>query len=257
MFNFLKKKKYGLALGAGGIKGFVHIGVIKALEELDIEITHIGGSSIGSLIGGMYAIWRDINKVEDTVLKYDRKKLFSLFSGDIGLLNGVFKGDSFIEELDNLVGNASISDCLIPYVAVSVDILTGEKIYHTTGLLKDAIRASCSLPFAFKPYELGGRVLVDGGLAESVPVLAIESIGAKRVLGVNIQNFPKEKTDINIKTLGRLVYRASMTHLAQRDMELADMGLTFNLEDMDILKMVDEPEKLIQMGYDETKKLFY
>jgi NTE family protein len=256
MFDFLFKKKYGLALGAGGAKGFVHIGVITALEKLDIEITHIGGSSVGSLIGGLYALWGDIEKVENIVLGYDRKKFFSMFSGDIGLAQGIFKGDSFIEELDNLVGNADISDCLQPYVAVSVDILTGEKIYHTTGLLKDAIRASCSLPFVFKPYEQNGRTLIDGGLAESVPVEATKSIGAKRVLGVNIQSLPQKGADINIKTLSRRVYRASMTHLARKDMKLADMGLSFDLEDFDIMEMVDEPEKLIRLGYNETMKLF-
>ncbi len=256
MFKFFKKNRYGIALGTGGLKGFVHIGVLKALEELDIEITHIGGSSVGSLIGGIYAVHGNINKVEDIVLKYDRKKLLSLFSTDVGLLNGVFKGDNFLDELEKLVGNVKISDCLIPYVAVSVDLLTGEKIYHTTGLLKDAIRASCSIPYVFKPYELNGRVLVDGGLVESVPVQAVESIGAKKVLGINIQDFPREEGNINLKTLGRLIYRASMTHLAQRDVELADMSLNFNLEDMKALEIVDEPETLIEIGYKETKKLF-
>lgn len=256
MFDFLfKKERYGLALGAGGMKGLVHIGVIKALEEKDVEITHIGGSSVGSLIGGIYALWGNIEKVEDIVLKYDRKKFVSLFSGDIGLVQGLFKGDSFIEELDKLVGNASISDCLLPYVSVSVDILTGEKVYHTTGLLKDAIRASCSLPYIFKPYELNGRSLVDGGLAENVPIEATKSIGARRVFGVNVQSFPKNEDKLNIKTLSTRIYRASMTHLAKRDMESADMGLTFDLEDMDIINMVDEPEKLIHLGYKKTVDL--
>ena len=66
--NIFKQRKYGLALGSGGAKGFVHIGVIKALEDLDIEITHIGGSSAGSLVGGLYALWKDINKVENVLL---------------------------------------------------------------------------------------------------------------------------------------------------------------------------------------------
>jgi NTE family protein len=104
MFEFLKnikgKERYGLALGAGGAKGFVHIGVIKALEEMGIEITHIAGSSIGSLIGGLYALWGNISKVEDIFLSYDSNKLNDLLGGDVGLTKGVLKGDSFLNELE-------------------------------------------------------------------------------------------------------------------------------------------------------------
>jgi NTE family protein len=258
MFNlFQTKQRYGLALGSGGFKGFVHIGVIKALEELDIEITHIGGSSIGSIVGGMYALWGNIDRVEEMLLSYDKEKLLDMFKSDIGLLQGVFKGDSFIEELDKLIGNASFSDCLIPFVAVSVDINTGEKIYHTSGLLKDAIRASCSLPFVFKPYELNGRNLVDGGLAENVPIEATKSIGAKKVLGVNVQGFQINNDDkLNLKSLSERVYRVAIYHLSMKDSALADKALQFNLEDMGSMDMIDNPEDLIEMGYKETMKIF-
>jgi NTE family protein len=258
MFNlFQTKQRYGLALGSGGFKGFVHIGVIKALEELDVEITHIGGSSIGSIVGGMYALWGNIDRVEEMLLSYDKEKLLDMFKSDIGLLQGVFKGDSFIEELDKLIGNASFSDCLIPFVAVSVDINTGEKIYHTSGLLKDAIRASCSLPFVFKPYELNGRNLVDGGLAENVPIEATKSIGAKKVLGVNVQGFQINNDDkLNLKSLSERVYRVAIYHLSMKDSALADKALQFNLEDMGSMDMIDNPEDLIEMGYKETMKIF-
>jgi NTE family protein len=258
MFNlFQTKQRYGLALGSGGFKGFVHIGVIKALEELDVEITHIGGSIIGSIVGGMYALWGNIDRVEEMLLSYDKEKLLDMFKSDIGLLQGVFKGDSFIEELDKLIGNASFSDCLIPFVAVSVDINTGEKIYHTSGLLKDAIRASCSLPFVFKPYELNGRNLVDGGLAENVPIEATKSIGAKKVLGVNVQGFQINNDDkLNLKSLSERVYRVAIYHLSMKDSALADKALQFNLEDMGSMDMIDNPEDLIEMGYKETMKIF-
>ncbi|KUK77485.1 MAG: Uncharacterized protein XD93_0291 [candidate division WS6 bacterium 34_10] len=258
MFNlFHSKQRYGLALGSGGFKGFVHIGVIKALEELDIEITHIGGSSIGSIVGGMYSLWGNIDRVEEILLSYDKKKLLDMFKGDIGFSQGVFKGDSFIEELDKIVGNASISDCLIPFVAVSVDINTGEKVYHTSGALKDAIRASCSLPYVFKPYELNGRNLVDGGLAESVPVEATKSIGARKVLGVNIQGLPLDTEEkLNLKTLSERAYRTAIYHLSVKDSDLAEKSLLFNLESMDAIDMVDNSKKLIEIGYKKTKKMF-
>ena len=196
--DIFKQKKYGLALGSGGAKGFVHIGVIRALEDLDIKITHIGGSSVGSLIGGMYSLWGDIDKIENILLSYDKKALVKMFSYDVTLSKGVFKGKNFMKELDKYLGSTRIEDCPIPFVAVSVDIESGEKIYHTSGLLKDAIRASCSIPGVFTPYELNSQKLVDGGLVECVPVRAIEYIGAKKIIGVNIEGFPDRREKINL-----------------------------------------------------------
>jgi len=256
MFDFLFKKKFGLALGAGGAKGLVHIGVIKALEELNIKITHIGGSSIGSLVGGMYALWGDIKKVEDIVLKYDSKGINKLFRSDIGLSKGVFKGDAVLEELDKYIGSAEFSDCKIPFIAVSVDLLTGEKLYHTKGLLKDAIRASSSIPLVFQPYELNGKYLVDGCIAEAVPIEAVRSIGAKRVLGVNVLGVSKSKEKMNLKNLSNRIYQTSVYNIAKRDLEDADKSLSFNLSDVSINELVDNAEEYIKMGYDETKKLF-
>lgn len=256
MFDFLLKKKYGLALGAGGAKGFIHIGVIKALEELNIEITHVGGSSVGSLVGGMYALWGDIQKVEDIVLKYDSRDISKLFRSDIGLSKGVFKGDAVIGEVDKYLGNAKLSDCKIPFIAVSVDLLTGEKVYHNQGFLKDAIRASCSIPLLFQPYEFNGRCLVDGCVAEAVPVEAVRSIGANKILGVNVLGVSKSRDRINLKNLSSSVYQASVYNIAKRDLEDADKVLNFNLADIPVSKLVDNAEEYIKMGYDRTKKLF-
>lgn len=254
MFDLVKTKRYGLALGAGGFKGFVHVGVIKALEELDIEITHIGGSSIGAIVGGMYALTKDIKKVEDFLLGYDKRKLANLFRKDIGLKNGLFKGDEIIDELHNFFGDSKIEDCLIPFVVVTVDVLSGEKIYYTSGTLKNILRASCSIPLVFEPYELNGRYLVDGGMAENVPVDAVKSIGARKTIGVNIQGFPMRNEKLNLKTLTLRSYRASMYHLARRDIALADVKLSFELEDYDAMELVENPEELINMGYEKTIK---
>jgi NTE family protein len=256
MFDFLFKKKYGVALGAGAAKGIVHIGVIKALEEMNIEITHIGGSSIGSLIGGMYALWGDINKVEEIILNYDNKQLNKLFRGDIGLSKGVFKGDIVLNEIQKYIGNAKINECKIPYIAVSLDILTGERVYHTDGLLKDAIRASCSIPLIFKPYELNGRYLVDGALAECVPVQATESIGAKKILAVNVEGFPRSTDKINLKTLSVRTYQAAVYHLAQKDIALANKKLNFELSKYSMEELIGNAKEYIQLGYNETLKLF-
>jgi len=256
MFKFFKTKKYGLALGSGGATGLVFIGVIKALEELDIKITHISGSSAGSLIGGAYSLWGDIQKVEDVVLGFKGKDIQKMLRSDIGLNKGVFKGDSALEILDEHLGDAKFSDCKIPFVAVSVDILTAEKVYLTGGLLKDALRASCSIPLVFKPYELNGRHLVDGGLAETVPVEAVKSIGAKKVIGVDIEGFPKNVDNVNFKTLIKQIYNAAFYHQALKDLRLADKKLYFDLEHFTTQELMDNAKEYIKMGYDKTVELF-
>jgi NTE family protein len=256
MFNSLFKKKYGLALGAGGAKGIVHIGVIKALEELNIKITHIGGSSIGSVVGGMYALWGDIQKIEDIILQYDSKDLSKLFRSDIGLSKGVLKGNSVLDELDKYLGDAKFSDCKMPFIAVSVDILSGKKIYHTKGLLKDALRASSSIPLVFKPYEFNGKYLVDGCLAEAVPVEATSSIGAKNVFGVNILDVSKTNETFNLKNLSMRVYQTSVYNIALKDLDSSDKSLSFDLTNISREELIDNAEEYIKLGYEETKKIF-
>jgi NTE family protein len=256
MFDFLKSNKYGLALGAGGAKGISYIGVLKALEDLNINITHVAGSSAGALIGAMYALWGDAKKVQDTVLEYDKEKLMKMFRSDISLRKGVFKGDTFVEELENIFGDTKITECKIPFVAVTVDILGCEKIYFTDGLIKDAVRASCSIPFVFQPYELNGRYLVDGGLAENVPIDALKSIGAKKVIGVDTQGFPNSNDKMNLKNLGSRIYRASMVFTAQRDIKLADRRIHFELDGLSLEELLDNAREHINLGYEETMKVF-
>jgi NTE family protein len=257
MFNFLfKNKKYGLALGSGGAKGLIHVGVIKALEDLDIEITHISGSSIGSIIGAGYALWKDIGRVEEIILNHDSKDIRRMLTSDIALSKGIFKGDGALEKLDEFFGDSKFSDCKIPLVCVSVDLLSSEKIYHTKGLIKEALRASCSIPFIFKPYEMNGRYHVDGGLVECVPVQAVKSIGAKKTIGVNIEGFPSKESTLDLKDLASRTYHTGIYHISLRDLELADKKLQFNLVDYSIKDLMDNAQEYIQMGYDETIKIF-
>ncbi len=257
MFEFLKgKERYGLALGSGGAKGFVHIGVIKALEELDIEITHIAGTSIGSLVGGLYALWGNISKVEDVFMSYDSKRLMDLLGGDIGLTKGFLKGDAVLEEFDKYLGNSTIEDCLLPFTCVSVDILTGEKVYHTSGSLKNAVRASCSIPLIFKPLEDNGRFLVDGAIAESVPVDAVKNIGARKILGVNIQGNPVDDgSKLNAGKISTNVYKTTLYHIAKGNLEKADKKLFFNLSNVSSRDLIEKRKDFIDMGYREAMTL--
>jgi NTE family protein len=116
--------------------------------------------------------------------------------------------------------------------------------------------ASSSIPLVFKPYELNGRYLVDGGLAETVPVEAVKSIGAKKVIGVDIEGLPKSSDKLNLKTLSTKIYNTAFYYQGIKDLRLADKKLQFDLEQFSTQELMDNAEEYIQMGYDETIRLF-
>lgn len=250
-------EKYALALGSGGQKGFVHIGVIKALEELGIEITHIAGSSIGSIVGGLYALYKDISKVEAMALNLDKEEINNIVSSYVNKISLKDNKDPLLFFLETLVNDASISDCKIPFVSVSVDLNTGEKIFHRTGLLKHALRASCSVSYIFGAYEYENKFLIDGGYADSVPTDAAKCIGGQKIIGVNLESYPNENPDkrsfLNVQSS---TYKATLYNIAKEDMKKADKKLFFDLDSVSIGDIFENKEKYIEMGYNKTKEMF-
>ena len=182
---FLNRKNIGLALGSGGAKGLAHIGVLKVLEEKGYNIKYIAGTSVGALIGGLYAFYKDARKVESIILEQDLKSVIRALS-DIDIKRRVIKGEKAKELINSYIGEVKVEDLDIKFVAVSVNVLTGEKVVINHGLLSDAILASSSLPILFKPTELNGSLLLDGGLVEPVPVRTAREMGSRKVLAVDL-----------------------------------------------------------------------
>lgn len=164
-----KQTPVSLVLGSGGARGLAHVGVIRALHEHgSFEVQSISGSSIGSLIGGLYAAGQ-----LDIYTKWAR----GLSRADVwGLLDfsfsgkGLFEGDRVMSKLADLVGEVLIEDLPIPFTAVATDLERRKEVWLNTGSLFDAIRASSAIPGMFTPMVLEGRVLVDGGLLSPLPI---------------------------------------------------------------------------------------
>jgi NTE family protein len=159
-----------LVLGSGGARGYAHIGVIEELLAQGFRIESIAGSSMGALVGGVYAAGKldSYRNWVGSMQKYDVWRML-----DWTLTGGGFiKGDRIIDALRDLVGETNIEDLSIPYTAVAVDIDTQREVWLSRGPLFDAIRASIATPTVFRPYRYLGRVLVDGGLLNPVPVSA-------------------------------------------------------------------------------------
>jgi NTE family protein len=164
----MKSKDVALALSSGGPRGWAYIGAIEELESRGYRITSVAGTSIGSLIGGIYAAGK-LPEVKEWLFNLDAWKVFSLM--DISLSkNHLVKGDKVISALKEIVPDVDIRDLPIPYRAVAADLYTGEEVIFDRGPLFDAIRASISIPSLFRPVKYGYRTLVDGGIVNTMPI---------------------------------------------------------------------------------------
>ncbi len=174
--------KIGLALGAGGTRGLAHVGVIEVLKREGINIDMIAGTSIGSLIGGLYASGvplRYIKGIAD-VLEWDNIT-------DVTFpRTGLIKGNKLLSFLKIITGNKNFTDLDIPFAAVCCDIESGEHIVINTGSVAKAIRGSISIPGIYVPYFHQDKLLVDGGVLDKIPVSTVKAMGADIVIAVDV-----------------------------------------------------------------------
>ena len=162
------KKDVALVLSSGGPRGWAYIGAIEELIRRGYRITSVAGTSIGSLIGGIFAAGK-MEEVKDWLFTLDAWKVFSLM--DLSLSrNHLVKGDKVISALKEIVPDVNIEDLDIPYCAVAADLYTGEEVVFDRGPLFDAVRASISIPSLFRPVKFGFRTLVDGGIVNTMPI---------------------------------------------------------------------------------------
>jgi len=162
------KKDVALALSSGGPRGWAYIGAIEELESRGYRITSIAGTSIGSLIGGIYAAGK-LHEVKEWLYSLDVWNVFTLMDISISK-NHLVKGDKVINALMKIVPDVNIEDLPIPYRAVAADLYTGEEVIFDRGPLFEAIRASISIPSLFRPVKYGYRTLVDGGIVNTLPI---------------------------------------------------------------------------------------
>lgn len=163
-----KKRRVALVLGGGGARGIAHIGAIGELERRGFEIAAVAGTSMGALVGGMYAAGH-LEPFREWMCALDRYKVFSLvdfaFSSE-----GLVKGDRVIAAMKELVPDVRIERMPLPFAAVAADLLTGREVVLDSGGLYDAIRASISIPSVFRPVRRDGMVLIDGGTVNPLPL---------------------------------------------------------------------------------------
>lgn len=265
--SILKRPKIGLALGSGGAKGLVHIGIIKELVKNDIPIDYIAGSSMGALVGGAYAATKDIKKIEEVVSNFGYRDLFNALS-DPTLSSGFIKGVKVMKYLEGYFGDVKIEDCEIPFCAVATDAISGKSVTICKGKLVEAIRASSSAPPFLKPYRMKNRLMVDGGASQPVPVKTVKNMGAKKIIAINLyDNFFPTKRKVNKNnwrssievlrtTLELLVYHFSKECIKEADVVISpDVPNVRITEVLNGQKLIKIGERAVRRQLREIKKL--
>jgi NTE family protein len=189
MFNWLRsnnkdRKDVALVLSTGGARGLAHVGAIDELLERGYHIHAVAGTSMGALVGGMYASGH-LEEFKSWMETVDRKKVLSLLDFSLSISH-LMKGDRIINEMMKIVPDVNIEDLPIPYCAVATDAITGTEVVFNHGSLYEAIRASISLPLFFNPVRDGERMLVDGGLVNPLPLNRVKRQKNDLLVAVNV-----------------------------------------------------------------------
>ena len=193
-------KNVALVLGSGGARGLAHIGAIEALEERGYTITSIAGCSMGSIIAGMYAAGQ-LKEAKEWFLQVDMQLIWRMM--DINLLssNSLVKGERIIKELQKIVPDRPIEDLNIPCTIVASDMISTDEVVFRTGSLFEAVRASISIPLFFKPVQIGGRLLIDGGILNPLPLHVVERQEGDILVAMDISGKDSMPVDTDYKPI--------------------------------------------------------
>ena len=180
--NPVARQGIGLALGGGFARGFAHLGVLHVLEENQIPVSHIAGTSVGSILGAAYASGAPLSRIASACRTLRFRDIARWRVSRLGLASNHRLGNL----IERVFESRQFEDLRIPLAVVSTDLSSGEPVVFTQGNLVDAIRASCAFPGLFEPVEIGTRCLADGGLVAPVPTRAARELGATSVLGISV-----------------------------------------------------------------------
>lgn len=230
MESCMKKKKIALVLSGGSAYGFAHIGILKILLENNVLPDIIVGTSMGAIIGGLFASGISIDEMENILTNFSRSKivdisLFTMFK------KGLLQGSKVTKILEGLIGDKNIEDCPIKFACISSDLRTGEKVVFSNGNMVTAIRSSMSVPGIFSPVELDGRFLVDGGVADNLPVDVARDMGADVVIAVDVCSYYRMQNEL--KSTIDIVVSASNLCVANFVLAQKDKG--------DVYIKIDQP----------------
>ncbi len=255
----------GLVLGGGAAKGYAHIGVIKLLEELEIKPDIIVGASMGALIGGFYAKGFTAKEMEDIALSINKKRKKELFKMHFSK-KGLIDGKNIVKFISGYLENTMIEELPVKYAAVATDIEENREIIINRGDLIQAIRSSISIPVVFVPHRSNGRILIDGGFINPVPVDVAIKLGAAKVIAVNVlQRFEYSQVYIsakqssgksyNIKHIFTGIFNLINSRLIDYSRDRLHSGVWIDIDTTTIgMAQFERAQPAIIQGYEQAKK---
>lgn len=266
--------KVGLCLGGGGSRGYAHIGAIRALTEAGIRIDIVNGTSIGSIIGGMYALYQDVDEMTDRV----KQATAAVNVNHFNLFQHSKEGTSFLQNwlteavcdmaalrksiqshknnlkaLRILFKEARFEDTKIPFSAVAMDIMTGKTVIIKKGKLIDAVLASASIPGIFPPVTRGKRQLVDGYVLANIPVPELRQQGADFIISIGLVEKPNKQYQTGVD----LIYYVESIKQKQLDKwatTQSDFHINIDMSRFDATHF-ENHEVAIERGYSSTQQV--
>ena len=269
--------KIGLALAGGGTRGCAHIGVIRVLEQEGIPIDCISGTSIGSIVGGLYASGTSLDKIEKIITSKQMMRAYTTVPIPVRLAlvpvfmvphllgwhpyDGLYRGNVFAKFISKSApeGHREIGNFKIPFSAVAANLLDGKPYAITSGDLGRAVQASSAIPFLRRPVEIDDKLFIDGGLALNLPCDKVRELGADFVIAVDIDDNLKELSKKDFRKIGSVSARAINMQLSALDSFQQDKADFVIHPDVTGIELLDsntrDARRAIKAGEDITRKL--
>jgi NTE family protein len=240
----------GLALGGGAAKGVAHVGVLKALEDANVDIEYIAGTSVGAMLAALYAFNVNI----DTIGELSRRLTLSKVTTFKLNKTGFFSTHSLKELMLEYLGDVNIEDAKIPLAIVSTDINSGEEVILTSGSVADAVCASAAIPGIYIPVVIGNRTLVDGGLVQNVPIEAVKAMGAGVTIASHLNSVSHYSEPSHVLDVMRNAFEIAVSHHTQDQVADADLLIGMDLSDFSLRDNTERYDELFAIGYDSANK---
>lgn len=245
-----KRQKIGLALGGGAALGPAHVGVLKAFEELEIEIDMLAGTSVGALVGSLYAFGMSVDEITEISGDLDWFDISDLTLSKFGVLSNS-KMKKFLKKT---IDNVQFEDAQIPFSVVTTDITTGERVVIDKGDVTKAVMASACIPGVFVPVDYNGRLLVDGGVSENVPISPLAKRKADLIIGVDLNASFLRKKPRNIIDVLINSFHFTLMSATEAQTKEAHHIIAPDLSDFNLTSTRKSKEK-IERGYESAMKV--
>ncbi len=276
--------KVGLVLSGGGAKGYAHVGVIKVLEKAGVRVDYIAGTSMGSIIGALYASGYNAYELDSILNVHDfsaliqdklPRKVSSFYQkenmgkyalklpikkGKIGLPSGISKGQNIFNLYSQLTehvhGIDDFSKLPIPFFCIATDLETGEEVVLDHGFLPEAIRASGSFPGLLSPVNIDGKILVDGGLVNNYPIERLKAKGVDYIIGVDVQGKLQKGKELNsVPEILKQIAGFQMYNDLEEKIKLTDVYLRPDISNYNDFTF-DKVTEIVKSGEDIANEHF-